>query len=112
MSKELSTIQKIIDDEFDSALRKIEYKVTPILEQEFAYVQKKYPGLQAILVGNNNFYFKFKDRSKEHYRFDKLHYFQLPKAFHKLIEIMELVCSYETTFQLVDNIVGKGYSST
>ncbi len=104
MSKELKAIKKIIDDEFNSSLKKIEGKVTPILEQEFAKVQKKYPGLQAILVGNGAWCYKFKEGSKEESRFDDLYKSQYPKAFHKLNELMDACYVFEGNFNLVSDI--------
>jgi hypothetical protein len=78
-------IERIIERETEAADDRIQRQVTPIIQEAFDRLRRKYPSFERIIFGNGAYLFEFADGS----RYDEIVMSyggmdRLPKAFDSL----------------------------
>ncbi len=101
------TVESIIDEEFDAALKRIEERITPLVQARANRVKAKYPDFLRVVIGNGSYTFSFTKGTKR----DKETGFNgrgidaLPKPFRELSDVVGLCSYWRNTYQLIDDIV-------
>lgn len=93
-------LQEIVDAELREPLKRIEQKLTPLLEEELARLSVKYPELQGVMLGNGDWSFRFTPGS----RCASLDRYDLPPDFHPITLALDFVCDWRCAYQLVDDL--------
>ena len=93
-------LQELVAAELQESFKRIEQKITPLLEEELAFLSVRYPELQGVAIGNGDWFFRFTPGS----RYASLDRYALPPDFQCITQALDYVCDWRGTYQLVDDL--------